>query len=142
MDAMMLSQLVTVESAPASLPSEPKRAVQRSYPGAAQQPPLELDVLSRAGIARGSRVNTAPSSASYLASTPAPSSPGEDLLPTVDLEQSGQLDSPAAGESVEALQTFWEPYKNRFRFASVCLINLGNGMNDAAPGALLPYMER
>ncbi len=43
---------------------------------------------------------------------------------------------------VEALQTVWQPYMNRFRLLAVCLMNFGNGLNDSAPGALIPYIER
>jgi fucose permease len=34
------------------------------------------------------------------------------------------------------------PPKNRWRVLSCCLVLFGNGMNDSAPGALLPSMER
>lgn len=32
--------------------------------------------------------------------------------------------------------------KTKWRLLSCCLISLGNGMNDSAPGALIPYMEK
>lgn len=34
------------------------------------------------------------------------------------------------------------PLKNRFRLATSCLLNFTNGMNDAAPGVLIPHMEK
>ncbi|KAJ5227015.1 uncharacterized protein N7469_007021 [Penicillium citrinum] len=33
-------------------------------------------------------------------------------------------------------------WKTKWRLLSVCLINFGNGMNDSAPGALIPYIEK
>lgn len=32
--------------------------------------------------------------------------------------------------------------KTKWRLLSCCIISLGNGMNDSAPGALIPYMEK
>lgn len=32
--------------------------------------------------------------------------------------------------------------KTKWRLLSCCLISLGNGMNDSAPGALIPYIEK
>jgi fucose permease len=34
------------------------------------------------------------------------------------------------------------PWKTKWRLLSCCLINLANGMNDSAPGALIPYIEK
>jgi hypothetical protein len=45
-------------------------------------------------------------------------------------------------DSIEALQSLWDPYKNRFRFLAICMMNFGNGLNDSAPGALIPYIEK
>ncbi|QKX58540.1 uncharacterized protein TRUGW13939_05665 [Talaromyces rugulosus] len=45
---------------------------------------------------------------------------------------------PATAELVPSLSN---PPRNRWRFASACLMFLANGMNDSAPGALIPYME-
>ena len=50
-------------------------------------------------------------------------------------------ESPNVGDAVEAVQTMWDPYINRFRMLSVCLMAFGNGMNDSAPGALIQYLE-
>ena len=33
------------------------------------------------------------------------------------------------------------PWKAKWQLASACLMNFGNGMNDSAPGALIPYVE-
>ncbi|EFX06098.1 major facilitator superfamily transporter [Grosmannia clavigera kw1407] len=45
-------------------------------------------------------------------------------------------------DGVEALQSIWDPYMNRFRLATISLINFANGLNDSAAGAVLPYIER
>lgn len=34
------------------------------------------------------------------------------------------------------------PWKTKWRLLSACLMLFGNGMNDGAPGALIPYMEK
>lgn len=41
-----------------------------------------------------------------------------------------------------ALQTLSNPPMNRWRFLSACLMCFANGLNDSAPGALIPYLEK
>ncbi|TLD08075.1 hypothetical protein PspLS_10572 [Pyricularia sp. CBS 133598] len=65
--------------------------------------------------------------------------------PDPDLERS-RPSSPDSGEAnpataTETLQTVWDPYMNRFRVASSSFINFANGLNDSAPGALIPTIE-
>jgi hypothetical protein len=38
--------------------------------------------------------------------------------------------------------TVWEPYMNRFRLFSACVMSIGNALSDSAAGALIPYMEK
>ncbi|KAF2672216.1 MFS general substrate transporter [Microthyrium microscopicum] len=38
--------------------------------------------------------------------------------------------------------TFNDPPMNKWRVLACCLVYFTNGMNDAAPGALIPYMEK
>ncbi|KAI4118787.1 MAG: hypothetical protein LQ345_001247, partial [Seirophora villosa] len=45
-------------------------------------------------------------------------------------------------EAVEARQTLSNPRMNRWRFLSACLMCFANGLNDSAPGALIPYLEK
>lgn len=45
-------------------------------------------------------------------------------------------------EVVEAMQSFSNPPMNKFRLLSCCLLNFGTGLNDSAPGALIPYIEK
>ena len=58
-----------------------------------------------------------------------------------DLEMS-RPSSPQGGSGVDIVQTFWNPYMNRFRLAAACVISLGLGMNDSSSGALLAYIEK
>lgn len=50
--------------------------------------------------------------------------------------------SPGAQNGVDIVQTFWNPYMNRFRLAAACIISLGLGLNDSSSGALLAYIEK
>ena len=45
-------------------------------------------------------------------------------------------------DGVYVMQSFSNPPMNRYRMTSVCLLNFANGLSDAAPGALIPYMEK
>lgn len=45
-------------------------------------------------------------------------------------------------DGVDALQSFSNPPKNRYRMVSISLMNFLSGLSDSAPGALIPYMER
>ncbi|KAH8900147.1 MFS general substrate transporter [Thozetella sp. PMI_491] len=142
MDAMMLKGLVTVESAPAALPSEPERVVRRSYPGAPHHDAVELDVLSRSYTLPGPAGRATAESGFTSAAPSAPETPGEERQLVLDVERSGQsTPTGLQGRSVDALQTMWNPRMNRFRFAAVCFIVFSNGLHDASAGALLPYME-
>jgi hypothetical protein len=82
-----------------------------------------------------------------------PKSPGADAgtLPSEDSQVNQRNDvemsrpsSPidADGDGFSAMQSFSNPPINRFRLLSVCLLNFAGGFNDAAPGALIPYMEK
>ena len=75
---------------------------------------------------------------------------GPSILPTTsgtqtpktpdDLEMS-RPPSPIADE-VDALQTLNNPPMNKWRLLSCCCMCFANGLNDSAPGALIPYMEK
>ncbi|EMC91884.1 hypothetical protein BAUCODRAFT_152246 [Baudoinia panamericana UAMH 10762] len=49
--------------------------------------------------------------------------------------------TPRQHEVTSMVPSFSYPPMNRFRVLAACLVYLGNGLNDSAPGALLPYME-
>ena len=137
MDAMILRGLVAVESAPASLPSAPERAVQRTYHHGTPQRELSIELSRLQRPLTSPSVSCAARPPSAGSGSPA-GTPREEL---VDLEMSRPATPAPRGAAVEALQTVWNPYMNRFRFLAVCLLNFGNGINDSAPGALLPYLE-
>ncbi|KAL8661246.1 MAG: hypothetical protein Q9202_005792 [Teloschistes flavicans] len=50
--------------------------------------------------------------------------------------------SPIMDEAVEIMQTLSNPPMNKWRLLSACMMCFGNGLNDSAPGALIPYMEK
>lgn len=62
-----------------------------------------------------------------------PSSPSE-------LENS-QPPTPRQSDSTGLVPSWSYPKMNKWRILSACLVYFGNGMNDSAPGALIPYME-
>lgn len=129
----MLRSLVAVDSAPAPAestvlkpPSAPAKAVARSYPAVPQDEAVELAPLKRPAIHTTTTDNSA-------------------AVDTGDLEMS-RPSSPVSGggpdDGVDIVQSVWDPYMNRFRLLSACLMSVGNGLNDSAPGALIPYMEK
>ncbi|KAJ9610110.1 hypothetical protein H2204_015464 [Knufia peltigerae] len=70
-------------------------------------------------------------------------SPIEQSIPPTpgDLEQSRPA-TPAGAQAVGAIvQSFSNPPRNRWRVASATVFFLMMGMNDAATGALIPYLE-
>lgn len=141
MDAALLGQLIAVESA--ALPREdampfqpqrPQRSITKTYAAVPQRDSTEIE------LARVSRpITLSRSSTSGLPSD------NNDNQAIPDLERS-RPSSPLPGlmdsDGVEALQSWSDPYMNRFRLLSACSLNLMNGMNDAAAGPLIPYMEK
>lgn len=49
---------------------------------------------------------------------------------------------PSPLDVADVVQTLSNPPMNRFRLLSASLMCFGNGLNDSAPGALLPYIEK
>lgn len=139
MDAALLGQLIAVQSA--APPREdtmplrpPQKSITKTYAAVPQRDSTEIE------LARVSRPLTlSRSSTSGLPSD----NDNQAIVP--DLERS-RTSSPSSGlmdpDGVEALQSWSNPYMNRFRFLSACSLNLMNGMNDAAAGPLIPYMEK
>ena len=129
--ASVLSSLVSVDSTPSALPPPPAKAVARTYPGVPQRDDsIELVALHR------------PATKSRASSPSRHDLDGDDLemsRPTTPLRD--DTDS-SGGVEVEAMQSVWEPYMNRFRLLAMCLMLFGNGLNDSAPGPLIPYMEK
>ena len=57
-----------------------------------------------------------------------------------DIELTGATGSPGA-QPTAMIQTFLNPRVNKFRVVASCLTSFGNGLHDAAAGALLVYIE-
>ncbi|KAF2010059.1 MFS general substrate transporter [Aaosphaeria arxii CBS 175.79] len=75
----------------------------------------------------------APSAAESVMENTLPQTPNE-------LEMS-RPPSPKMEEAANLMQCWNDPPKNKWRVLSCCLIYFGNGINDSATGALIPYME-
>ncbi|KAL8694848.1 MAG: hypothetical protein Q9218_000608 [Villophora microphyllina] len=71
---------------------------------------------------------------------PTPSGAQTPITPN-ELETS-RPPSPRMDEAIEAMQTLSNPPMNKWRLLSACMMCFGNGLNDSAPGALIPYMEK
>ncbi|KAK8119459.1 Major facilitator superfamily transporter [Apiospora kogelbergensis] len=68
--------------------------------------------------------------------------PGSSSSPTSPTSiSSGSNGTMGGADAVEAMQSFSDPPMNRYRMISICSMQLLGGLNDAAPGALIPYME-
>lgn len=60
---------------------------------------------------------------------------------TNDLEMRQPLDV-TSEDATDVVQTLSNPPMNKYRLLSACLMLLGNGLNDSAPGALIPTIEK
>ena len=58
-----------------------------------------------------------------------------------ELEHS-QPPTPKRDDASNIVPTLWFPKMNKWRVLAACLEYLGNGLNDSAPGALIPYIEK
>ena len=74
------------------------------------------------------------------ADPPSPTGAHTPVTPN-ELEMS-RPPSPRNEDAVEVMQTLTNPPMNRWRLLSACMMCFGNGLNDSAPGALIPYMEK
>ncbi|KAI1379364.1 MFS general substrate transporter [Hypoxylon crocopeplum] len=133
MASALFGTLVHVESNSNShehaLPAAPQRVVSRTYPAVPQQDLIELEAL------RYSSNDASPS---------APVTPREERDIERDLEMSvpGTPAEPTEPiDAVDALPSLNDPPMNKFRLATCCFQNFLGGLTDAAPGALIPYME-
>jgi hypothetical protein len=129
MDAQLLASLLEESPGPAEespflqTPSPPSRALPRTYPSVPQRDPsIELTRTRNSSI-RDEGI---------------PSSQGPEEV----VADEGAILEPESDNGVEALQSVWDPHMNRYRLLSACLMNFANGVNDSAPGALIPYMEK
>lgn len=75
----------------------------------------------------------------YDARTPSLTQHQESRTPN-ELEQS-RPPTPKRDTATVMIPSFSYPSMNKWRVLSVCLEYFGNGLNDSAPGALIPYIE-
>lgn len=101
------------------------------------------DISQRPAPTPLSPLHTAPSRIPPAAIVAADRSDGIRPATPKQLE-SLTLDEPpqAVFTAAETTHSVWNPYMNRFRFLACCLTSLCGGLNDSAPGALLPYIEK
>jgi hypothetical protein len=113
-------------------PIAPQKAVPHNYHSIPQEPPdnIELDNLQWGAKLTG----PAGSGPVTPSGVDTPNGPN-------DLEMSRPSSPVPENESFEAMQSFSNPPMNRFRMLSICLMTLAQGLNDSAPGALIPYIE-
>lgn len=72
---------------------------------------------------------------------PSPSHRNDAIKDTRATSPVGTTNGQQPGSVSEHIQTLWRPFKNRYRVLAACLTALANGMNDAAPGALIASIE-
>ena len=107
--------------------ADPPATVKRPTPT-----PYELD-----NMGWGNRYNGPPIDPSI---PPTPSGVQTPKTPN-ELEMS-RPSSPKNDEAVDVVQSLSNPPVNKWRLLSCCMMCFGNGLNDSAPGALIPYMEK
>jgi hypothetical protein len=114
------------------IPTAPEKALPRTYHSVPQAPPdtIELDNLQW-----GARL-TGPADSGAVT----PSGVETPVAPN-DLEMSRPVTPTQESEGFEAMQSITNPPMNRFRMLAVCTMSFCMGLNDSAPGALIPYIE-
>ncbi|KAH7031250.1 major facilitator superfamily domain-containing protein [Microdochium trichocladiopsis] len=138
MATTLLHSLVQVEAEPNTkpqLPALPERAVPRSYPAAPRNGDNGIE-LSRLREPQGAAKSVTGSSSHRESSRPGTS----DGIADPDVEMSPQNPT-APADAFDILPSLSSPPMNKYRLMTACLINFVGGITDAAPGALIPYME-
>ncbi|QYS97888.1 Putative mfs efflux protein [Trichoderma simmonsii] len=139
----LLQSLVNIESDHAStesataspVPTTPAKVFPRTYPSVPQRDNSIEIGMSQQNISQPEASTSSPSS-----HTEAQIEVGGDVEMTRYLAPANAPDM-ESDDGIPALQSVWDPYMNRYRLLSVCMLSFGNGMKDSAPGALLPYIE-
>lgn len=115
-----IDEISPISDLPAVLPRGPQGI--SSGPTA-----FELDQLTWA-----SRYNGPPNPTSFTFHKPnPPNGPDMGSGPSLNNE-----------DTADVVQTLSNPPINKYRLLSACLMCFGNGLNDSAPGALIPYLEK
>jgi hypothetical protein len=110
----------------------PEKALSRIYHSVPQAPPdaIELDNLQWGAKLTGP-VESAAVTPSEVETPVAPD----------DLEMSRPVTPNQESEGFEVIQSIMNPPMNKFRMLAVCTMSFCTGLNDSAPGALIPYIE-
>ncbi|KAL1967894.1 hypothetical protein VTN77DRAFT_2311 [Rasamsonia byssochlamydoides] len=132
--------LIEIESSPQI--TNPAAVVRKDKQGIAASPSdLELNELQNYWGKFSSR------EPSYYSSLPSSGTQTPITPPSSDVEWS-PVSTPAsprggaAAGTADLVQTVTNPPRNRWRLLSACMMYFANAMNDSAPGALIPYMEK
>jgi hypothetical protein len=142
MTSHAFSAFIEVESSPSSshpeahaIPIAPQKAFERTYHSVPL--PQGPNAIELENLQWGTKRNGPNGESGYY--TP----PGTQTPMVTDLEMSRPA-TPQDNEQdgVDTVQSFSNPPMNRFRMLAVSLLNFGNGLNDSAPGALIPYIEK
>ncbi|KAL2221811.1 putative MFS efflux transporter [Thermoascus aurantiacus ATCC 26904] len=116
---------ITIESSPQI--TNPAAVVRKDKQGIAHCPSdNELDEIQ---WGKSSRPPSIPTTGIQTPITPS------------DLESSNPP-TPMKNGAVDPIQSLSNPSKNRLRLLSACMMNFASGLNDSAPGALIPYIEK
>lgn len=78
---------------------------------------------------------------------PAPTQKSSERLDTIEPQTPSELErsqppTPKQEHAANIVPSWRYPSMNKWRMLAACLEYFGNGLNDAAPGALIPYIER
>jgi fucose permease len=126
---------VDIESGPVPIPDSPqlRKPADVAFPSST---PLELDDLTWSAKHNGSMTGN-------QTSTPATTPPNcGSQTPQMPVDSfSSRPASPRRHEAANLVQSWSSPSMSKWRILSCCLMYFGNGMNDSAPGALIPYIE-
>ena len=123
-----------------SFPIAPQKAVAKNYHSVPLSPgPLSPDAIELESFQWGTNSGAVTPSG---AQTPAHGQKTPSIPRDLEMSRPPSPGHENEENGVEALQSFSNPPINRFRMLSACMCNFGNGLSDAAPGSLLPYIEK
>lgn len=134
MSSHALGALIQHESSHSPILAPPKAVAQKARPGTGLGPTeIELDELEW-----GRRLNGPDGCPPVQAR-----SPSGCVTPTTprELEQSN-TSTLSGNRVVDPVMSASSPPMNKWRLGAICLMVFSQGINDSAPGALIPYMEK
>ncbi|KAH8705097.1 putative MFS efflux transporter [Talaromyces proteolyticus] len=135
----MAAQLAALFDVESSHPTQPPAAVRKHNTHVASSPidhELEDLHLNTSHLTSNDQALSRVSRSSIQAPSDL-----ESLPPTPGTPNSERNHHESESTAAEMVQSISNPPRNKWRFASACLMFLSNGMSDSAPGALIPYME-